>query len=117
MFITVARKSGASRDPQVPLNTPEGSWQAQRRLPGLLGKQGAFTLECRRGWSSGQLIRSEPVCGGESVDGRAAEQGTSCLHSRPLEGVPCKADTGREEARFQRGLNPHREVWVLSSKQ
>ena len=62
------------------------------------------------GWSLGQQIRSELVCGGESRLGEQLSTGTNCLHSLPLEEGSCKADTenliGREEARFQRGLNP-----------
>ena len=119
MFITVARKSGARKRSQqwAPLNTPKGGWQTQEEAAWRFWESGCFQLGVQAGWSSGQLIRSELVCGGERRRGEQLSTGTSCLHSRPLEEGSCKADTGRKEARFQRGLNPHREVWVLSSKQ
>lgn len=112
IFITVARKSGARKRSQqwAPLNTPEGSWQTQEEAAWPFCKSRCFHLGLQAGWSLGQQIRSELVCGGESRLGEHLSTGTSCLHSLPLEEGSCKADTenliGREEARFQRGLNP-----------
>ena len=51
MFITVGRKSGARKRSQqwAPLTPLREAGRLRRRLPGVSGKAGAFSLECRRG--------------------------------------------------------------------
>lgn len=92
MFITVARKSGARKRSQqwVPLNTPEGSWQTQEEAAWPFWESGCFHLRVQAGWSSGQLIRSELVCGGERRWGEQLSRAQAACILGPWRGIPAR---------------------------
>lgn len=103
MFITVARKSGARKRSQqwVPLNTPEGSWQAQEEAAWPFWESGCFHLRVQAGWSSGQLIRSEPVCGGERRRGEQLSRAQAACILGPWRGVPARQTQGGRRPDFR----------------